>query len=262
MDSALSGLTIIEIPGGVATRYCGHLFAAHGATVLQLGKPSDTAVGYGGAGSAAYASWLDSGKQRIGSYADAAKHRITLVIAGQDAASVGAADAAIRSAGLDGAIRLGLTWFAPDGPYRDWIGNDGVIQAMSAVSYATGAKDGAPMLPRGHAPQAIAGATAFIAAMGALLGRQNGWEGRTIDVNILEANLCLSESGAASVALTGDRTVRRGVNRFTPTFPGGIYAASDGWIGVTALTPPQWRSLCDMIGHSELARNPAHLVSL
>ena len=112
------------------------------------------------------------------------------------------------------------------------------------------------MLPRGHAPQTIAGATAFIAALGALFGRQSGWRGRTIDVNILEANLCLSESGAAGVALTGDRTVRRGVNRFTPTFPGGIYQASDGWIGVTALTPPQWRSLCDMIGHPELAKNP------
>ena len=80
--------------------------------------------------------------------------------------------------------------------------------------------------------------------------------------NILEANLCLSESGAAGAALTGDRTVRRGVNRFTPTFPGGIYQASDGWIGVTALTPPQWRSLCDMIGRPELAKNPQHLVSL
>ena len=99
-------------------------------------------------------------------------------------------------------------------------------------------------------------------ALGALFGKQRGWRGRTIDVNILEANLCLSESGAASVALTGDRTVRRGVNRFTPTFPGGIYQASDGWIGVTALTPPQWRSLCGMIGHPELAKDPAHLVSL
>ena len=35
MDNALSGLTVIEIPGGVATRYCGHLFAAHGATVVK-----------------------------------------------------------------------------------------------------------------------------------------------------------------------------------------------------------------------------------
>src|SRR5689334_21622046 len=112
MDSALSGLTVIEIPGGVATRYCGHLFAAHGATVLQLGRPSQAGVGYGGAGSEAYAAWLDGGKQPIDSYADAASHRIALVIAGQDSASVAAADAAMRTSGLDSAIRLALTWFA------------------------------------------------------------------------------------------------------------------------------------------------------
>ena len=261
MDRALSGLTIVEVPGGVATRYCGHLFAAHGATVLQIGEPAATAIGYGGAGSEAYARWLDAGKTRIAGWSDALGKQVDLVIAGQDHASVAGADAALQEAGSK-AIRLGLTWFAKQGPYRDWAGTDAVIQAMSAVAYATGAKDGAPMLPRGHAPQMIAGATAFVASLGALLGRPNGWRGRTIDVNILEANLCLSESGAASVALTGDRTVRRGVNRFTPTFPGGIYQASDGWIGVTALTPPQWRSLCGMIGHPELAKNPLHLVSM
>lgn len=266
MKNALSGLTIIEASGGVAARYCGHLFAAHGATVLQVGPRGSADIGYGGAGSQAYARWLDAGKQpRDGDLAGALRslrRAPDLVIGGQEPSAVAAVDAALGAAGLADALRLGLTWFATEGPYRDWIGTDAVIQAISAASYATGAKDGMPMLPRGHAPQVIGGATAFIAALGAILGRQNGWRGRTIDVNILEANLCLSESGVAGAALTGDRTVRRGVNRFTPTFPGGIYQASDGWIGVTALTPPQWRSLCDMIGRSELAKNPQHLVSL
>jgi crotonobetainyl-CoA:carnitine CoA-transferase CaiB-like acyl-CoA transferase len=266
MDNALSGLTIVEVPGGVATRYCGHLFAAHGATVLQVGPGGDSGVGYGGAGSEAYARWLDAGKLRIRSDLSSTLHRAgkgaDLVITGQDPFAVTVMDAVLESVGLSDVIRLGLTWFASEGPYRHWIGSDAVIQAMSAVAYATGAKEGAPILPRGHAPQVIGGATAFVAALASILGRQAGWRGRRIDVNILEANLCLSESGAANVALTGDRTVRRGVNRFTPTFPGGIYEASDGWIGVTALTPPQWRSLCAMIGHPELAKNPAHLVSL
>src|SRR5436190_8947095 len=155
MDKALSGLTIVEIPGGVATRYCGHLFAAHGATVLQAGDPSAAGIGYGGAGSDAYARWLDAGKTRVASFAEAAGKQVDLVIAGQDHASVTAADAALQKAG-SGAIRLGLTWFAKQGPYRDWTGTDAVIQAMSAVAYATGPKDGAPMLPRGHAPQTIA----------------------------------------------------------------------------------------------------------
>jgi crotonobetainyl-CoA:carnitine CoA-transferase CaiB-like acyl-CoA transferase len=266
MDSALSGLTIIEVPGGVATRYCGHLFAAHGAAVIQVGPRFEASIGYGGAGSEAYLRWLDNGKLQVEGELDATLRKAgrgaDLIIAGQDAAAVAAVDALLDVTDLDDAVRLGVTWFARQGPYRDWIGTDAVIQAMSGVAYATGAKDGAPMLPRGHAPQVIGGATAFIAALGAILGRQNGWRGRKVDVNILEANLCLSESGAAGVALTGDRTVRRGINRFTPTFPGGIYQASDGWIGVTALTPPQWRSLCDLIGRSELASNPQHLVAL
>src|SRR5215213_7184472 len=99
MDNALSGLTVVEIPGGVATRYCGHLFAAHGATVLHLGQPSDAGVGYGGAGSEAYAVWLDSDKQPIEGYDVVAEQKIDLVIAGQDAASVAAADDAMRAAG-------------------------------------------------------------------------------------------------------------------------------------------------------------------
>ena len=104
------------------------------------------------------------------------------------------------------AVRVGMTWFAPDGPYAKWVGSDAIIQAMSAVSYATGAKDGMPMLPRGHAPQVVAGATACIAALGAIIGRDAGWRGRRIDLNVFDANLCFSESGAAAVALTGDRS--------------------------------------------------------
>lgn len=266
MQRALSGLTIIETRGGVATRYCGHLFAAHGATVLQLGQRADLCAGYGDAASAAYTNWLDGGKQQVdGDFLQALRRtgkNVDLVMAGQDAAAVDAGDAVLDKGGLSDVLRLGLTWFPRSGPYSRWTGTDAIIQAMSGVAYATGSKDGPPMLPRGHAPQVIAGATAFIAALGAIIGRQGAWVGRKIDVNIFEANLCLSENVAAGAALTGDRTVRRGVNRFTPTFPAGIYQASDGWIGVTTLTPSQWRSLCDMIGHSELARNPRYLVSL
>lgn len=256
MGGPLAGLTVLEMPSGVAARYCGRLFAKHGATVLQLGTPDMTGVGYGGKASEAYAVWLDHGKTRVDNFAAAGK--VDLIIAGQSVAEVTAADAALAA----DAIRVGITWFASDGPYRDWTGSDAVIQAMSGVAYATGPRDGAPMLPRGHAPQVVAGATAFIAALGAIIGRDNGWTGRRIDLDVLTANLCFSEGGAAALALTGDKVVRRGVNRFTPTYPGGIYQASDGWIGVTALTPPQWASLCDMIGRPELAQDKRNLVSL
>jgi crotonobetainyl-CoA:carnitine CoA-transferase CaiB-like acyl-CoA transferase len=265
MTTPLAGLNVIEYAGGVATRYCGHLFAANGASVRQVGAPDANGLGFGGAASAAYALWLDGGKQRVHDFPAAIRQyndAVDLVIAGQDVATIAAADDALARGAFKKAVRIGVTWFAPDGPYANWVGSDAAVQAMSAVAYATGAKDGAPMLPRGHAPQIISGATAFIAGLAAVLGRNAGWRGRRVDLNIFEANLCFSESGAAAVALTGDRTVRRGINRFTPTFPGGIYQASDGWIGVTALTPPQWIALCDMIGLPDLGKDKQHWVSL
>jgi crotonobetainyl-CoA:carnitine CoA-transferase CaiB-like acyl-CoA transferase len=257
----LSGLRVLEGRGGAATRYCGRLFAVQGATVMQAGKPIGQGVGYGGAASAAYAAWLDGAKRVVPEdLRDIGK--IDLAIGGQTPAAVEALDRALGRIDAGSVLRLGITWFAPDGPYRDWTGSDAAIQALCGVAYATGPKDGRPMLPRGHAPQTVAGATAFVAALAALIGKDAGWVGRRIDLNILDANLCFLEGSAASLALSGDKVVRRGVNRFTPTYPAGIYRASDGWIGVTALTPPQWTAFCGLIGKPELARDPSSLIAL
>ena len=99
MSGPLAGLTILEIPGGVATRYCGRLFATHGATVLQVGEPSADGVGYGSRASTAYAAWLDHGKRRAEDIAAAlARQPVDLVSAGQTAASVERVDAALSGA--------------------------------------------------------------------------------------------------------------------------------------------------------------------
>lgn len=262
----LAGLTVIELPHSVAIRYCGRLLAAMGARVLQVGAASTDGVGYGAAASTAYGAWLDAGKTALPAdlaSALAGASKVDLVLAGPGAAAVAEADLAIQTAGNAAGrptLRLGLSWFACDGPYRDWAGSDAVIQAMSGVAYSTGALDGDPMLPRGHAPQAVAGTVACIAALGALVGRRRGWAGRQIDLDVLSANLCFHESTACSAP--DERVRRRGVNRFTPTFPAGIYKTADGWIGLTALTPPQWVALCGLIGQPGLGLDLHHHVTL
>ncbi len=264
----LTGLTVIELPHSVAIRYCGRLLAAMGARVLQVGAASTDGVGYGAAASTAYAAWLDAGKTPVSAdlaRAMAETGSVDLVLAGPGAAAVAEADLAIQTAGDAAgraALRLGLTWFASDGPYRDWTGSDAVIQAMSGVAYSTGPLDGDPMLPRGHAPQAVAGTVACIAALGALVGRRRGWTGRRIDVDVLSANLCFHESTACSAAADNEPVRRRGVNRFTPTYPAGIYKTLDGWTGLTALTPPQWVALCGLVGQPGLGLDLRHHVTL
>ncbi len=54
----------------------------------------------------------------------------------------------------------------------------------------------------------------------------------------------------------GDIMRRIGVNRFWPTFPVGIYETKQGWLGVTTVTPAQWRAFCEMLGLTALRDDP------
>ena len=242
-DDALAALTVLEYPDSIAIRYCGKLFAVHGARVIQAAEPSALALGYGGAASDAFAAWLDHGKARL-TTTDRAHADVVI---------------SAHPVSADGALHLALSWFDPYGPYRDWLGTDAVIQALSGVAFSVGDIDGPPLLPRGHAPQLIGGATGFIAALAGLIGRGNSWRGERVEVDVLSANLCFMEAQVATLALTGDKALRRGINRFS-TYPGGIYPAADGWIGVTALTPAQWTAFCDMAGLPELGQEPRYQV--
>ena len=127
-EDSLAGLTVLEYPDSVAIRYCGQLFAAHGAHVIQTAAPSIAGMGYGGAASEAFAAWLDHGKLRHGT---SVSERADLVISGRS-----------PSGTFSGALHLALPWFNSRGPYRDWYGTDALIQALSGVAFAVGPTEG------------------------------------------------------------------------------------------------------------------------
>ena len=239
----LTGVTIVEASRGVAVRYCGRLFAELGARVVRAAGGDDGAIGYAGLAGEAYGRWLDHGKHgRAGG-------RVDLVLAGQDHPDIAAA--AVLANGLPGAPSLlALTWFHQQGPYADWRGTDEIVQALAGVAYPFGERQGPPTLAQGHGPQIAAGLVAFNAALGALIARPRP---RRIDVNVFEAFMCLTETGAVAARMEGGASVRLGINRFVPTYPCSSYRTADGWIGVTALTPAQWRALCGMIERPDLA---------
>ncbi len=252
MPAPLADLVVVEASGDVATRYCGKMFAEHGARVIQAHRPENARLAYGGPSAVAYAAWLDQGKERA--EAVAAGVAVDLVIAGQTPGEVAKAEALVAT--LAGSpVLLGLTWFGSSGPCADWQGSDAIIQAMSGVAYPIGTPEGPPVLPQGHSPQVVGGATGFIAAMAALLGRRHGAGAARIDVSIQEAFICLTEHAGPGTFAGGPASQRRGINRFGPVYPQTIFPAADGWIGLTALTPQQWQALCALIGLPELAKD-------
>ncbi len=253
MAEPLAGLRILEHSGGVATRYCGRLFAAWGATVVRIAGGDDTRLGFTGASGRAYGAWLNQSKT-IAEAPGVADGSFDLIIAGQDSADIEAAEA-FRRGRPDSPALLALTWFDPEGPYKDWWGTDEIIQSLCGLAFSFGEADGPPMLSQGHAAQIVGGLVAYNAALAALLAPPGRRPDR-IAVNILEANLCFTEPGAVAGRADGAIATRLGPNRYAPMYPASSYATADGWVGITALTPLQWASLCRMVGRPEAADDP------
>ena len=110
----------------------------------------------------------------------------------------------------------------------------------------------------------VAGTLAYVGAVGHLLARETGRLDAPLhlDVSILEAAMCITEPGPPGTLATGEIRPRVGINRFWPTYPVGIYPCRDGWLGVTTVTPSQWRSLCSLLGLDELGADPRYQVSI
>jgi crotonobetainyl-CoA:carnitine CoA-transferase CaiB-like acyl-CoA transferase len=256
----LSKISVIEVADEPGTRYCGRLFAALGARVVRAGSaPSAPAT----RGAAAFEAWLDEGKEEAADFAAALTalgRSPDVVIAGQTPPRVAKLDAAIAASSLD-TLRLGLTWFGACGPYRDWIGDDALIQALIGIAHGFGAIPGPPMIPQGRAPQIIAGATLFDAGLATLWGRRNGRRDRTVDVDILEASLAFTETSPPSFERMPGEAHRSGVNRFAVNHPMSIYPTADGWLGVTALTPAQWVGLTRLIDEPAWGDDPRFATS-
>lgn len=274
--NALDGVKVVEFGDGVALGYCGALLAACGAEVIKLEPPGagDTtrrlppfAKDVAAPEASGLNAFLSTGKSSVAvdlnnpDGADLARRLAgeadivleAMAPGAAAAAGLGYDDLKARAPGL---IMVALSWFGSDGTRRDWAGSDAVAQALAGYIYPIGPKEGPPMIPGGYYAQITGGLTAYIAALTALLGNLAGDQGVLIDQSILEAQSTYTETAGVRLSYDGERSIRKGVNKFQPTYPQTIYPAADGWIGVTVLTPAQWRACCELIGAPELIDDP------
>ena len=277
-EQALAGLRVLDVGGTVATGYCGRLFAAHGADVIDV-EPLRGASTRALAPFNARASAPDN--SALHAYLSANKHSVALDVVhplgrrafvdlarGADVvldASVGAQSAFADLFDVAPRVVLSrITWFGQTGPYRDYAGTDGVCHALIGMVRGIGPAEGPPTLPSGYQAQIVGGLTAYIGTLGHVIGAElsNRDEPCVLDTSILEANTCFTDVGAVATFNTGVVAPRMGVNRFPPTFPLGIYPCRDGWIGVTALTPSQWAAFCALLDLDDFATVPAYQTTL
>ncbi|QWG17205.1 CoA transferase [Bradyrhizobium sediminis] len=256
---ALSHLRIVEIGSAAAASYCARLFADFGAAVHKIeppqGDPLRRTAPLTPKGQSAWFAFLNFNKSSVALDAGSAARLTELIencdilIDGRavDAADCPVLDLAALKQRHPGLIHVDVSWFGPDGPYAKFEATDSTIRALTGLVKLVGPVEGPPA----HAPDfqtgIFAGLWGFIAAASSVLGRMQDGHGRTSALSIFESSIAVTEYIMFESFTRGDIMRRIGVNRFWPTFPVGIYETKQGWLGVTTVTPAQWRAFCEML---------------
>lgn len=271
----LSHLRVVEIGSSAATSYCARLFADFGADVQKVepprGDPLRRSPPLTPKGQSAWFAFLNFNKSSliIDPSAPQASTRLAelmedcdILIDGRE---VDSADcpfidfAAVRRC-RPSLIYLEASWFGRGGPYAGLAATDSTVRALAGLIKLAGPVQGPPV----HAPDfqtgILAGLWGFIAVASAVVAQTQGGGGRLWSLSIFESSLALSEYLMSEAFTYGDVMRRIGTNRFWPGSPVGIYETRKGWLGVTVVTPAQWRAFCDMLGLSELRDEPALVV--
>lgn len=267
----LSRYRVLQLGSGVALDYCGKLFSDFGADVIKLEPP-------GGDPMRRFPPILELGESGLFAWLNTNKRSVTetplalaTLLQGADVLLDGRAlDPSSRSgmAGDPAALRAAhpgltitnITWFGENGPYRDFAATEATVRALGGLVALTGRAEGPPTLATDGQSGVIAGLAAFVATAAGLFGRDGG--SRRFSVSVHETAVNVAEYEAAVAWDAGGSRPRPGVNRFGRNYPVGIYPTGHGLIGVTIVTPGQWRGLCAMLGVPELAKDPRYVVNV
>ena len=271
---ALAGLKVLDVAGTIASGYCGKLFADHGAQVVNVEPPE---VGFDTRRerpfipdaptpeASALHAYLSTGKASVSLDIDAEPDRLLHLAAGADViVDDGRFDCGFFAPSAPDVVVSTITWFGRHGPYADFKGSAAVCWSLGGLVRNVGPAEGPPWIPAGCGAEIVGGLTAYIGTLGQVLARRLGNAGGPVhlDTSIHEANLCFTEVGGVGGYRSGRRGRRLGVNRFAPTYPLGVYACADGWLGVTALTPRQWRNFCSLLAMDQYVDEPAHRTTI
>jgi crotonobetainyl-CoA:carnitine CoA-transferase CaiB-like acyl-CoA transferase len=270
---ALSHLRIVEIGSAPAASYCARLFADFGAAVQKIeppqGDPLRRSAPLTPKGQSAWFAFLNFNKSSVALDPDDANASVRLteligncdiLIDGRDIDDAGcpAFDLAALKRSHPGLIHLEASWFGRNGPYAEFEATDSTVRALTGLVKLVGPLEGPPVSAPDFQTGIFAGLWGFISAASSVLGRMQDGRGRTSALSIFESSIAVTEYLMFEAFARGDIMRRLGVNRFWPTFPVGIYETRQGWLGVTTVTPAQWRGFCDMLGLTDL-RDDARL---
>ena len=163
-------------------------------------------------------------------------------------ATLGAVNPAIICVALTGYGREGAAALLP--------GYDALIQAESGWAALTGAPDGPPTKSGLSLADYIAGLTAVLGLVVALLDARRTGVGRDVDTNLYDSALAMLSYPATWFLSSGFASERQPMSGHPSVVPFQFFATADGYVAVAAPKEKFFRVLVEAMGLGELADDP------
>ena len=266
----LEGVTVLDFGQVYNGPYCGFLLAQAGARVIKVesrvGEPLRTRAQ---ATSASYPfSMLNGGKECItlNIKSDEGQKLLKSLVLKVDVLLENFAPGTLRNYGLGGKDLLKLnpkliyaasTGYGDGGPYRDYLGMDITIQAMSGVMSITGEDSGPPMKAGAALCDFLGGVHLYGGIVSALFQREQTGFGAELDISMQDCVFPTLTTALGAYFLAGEQKPRTG-NRHPglSAAPYNVYQSKDGYVAMICIRDGHWRKLCRAMGRPELADDP------
>ena len=277
----LLGVHVLDISEGVAGPFCAKLLGDLGADVVKVERPGsgdearaigpfptwarDAAVRRETSASFFYLNTskrsvvLDTGSAQGREQLGRLVQHFDVVVAGETAEALEA-----RAIGYEtlkrwnpAVILTTVSGFGSFGPYSHYQSSHLIACAVGGWCQLCGVPEREPLQVGGTLSETLAGAYAAAATQLAVLGRVRHGAGEHIDVSVQQAVLAGAQIPTLRYEYLGIAAERcssvgsgAGACYMLPT--------ADGYIGLNALTRPQWHMLCEFLGRKDIAENPRY----
>ena len=240
-----------------AAAYAGKLFARWGAEVIKVESPGRAPA------ERADDLYLNGGKQRLqlDPHSEDGQAQLAALLGSADVLLTDVAASEVLERRLleptsedDPLVRLSITPFGLDGPYRDYAATPATLLALGGYTYLSGDPGRAPLTFPGRYPYYQAGNFAYVAALASYLHRTSGGHPEPIEVSVLEVVTSLHQF--TDVLWTHQGRVRsRHGNRWQNLCPTTMVPVADGYAAVNVIVS-FWEPFTHMLGRPELAADP------
>jgi crotonobetainyl-CoA:carnitine CoA-transferase CaiB-like acyl-CoA transferase len=155
-------------------------------------------------------------------------------------------------------VYCSISGFGQQGPYRNRLALDPIIQAVSGIMSITGESDGAPMQVGAPIADVISGMFGAYTVVAALYAARETGRGRYIDISMQDAMLAVLGPRMGESLQAGLDPARQG-NGNPMRVPANSYKASDGkYIAIIVQNDNHWPAFCKAIDRLDLLERPEY----